>query len=441
MTTYLLNSPVLTQYGSYSYRAIDVQEACNVLTGGFTSAIGHESTAVALAELLGIEVPYARVSVTMEPDDRAVVFRLKDRPPAGKILDEQEILDAEHEWGLLTVEPAMPLGRELSVFVSYDRNHSRLAERLCVDLNRAGVDAWYDKEGIAGTDPAFEETICRKIRESDQFLLLASPESAASDYVAKEVEEAERSRRPIRVLHVGGRIDDLPEAWKRRQAPSFTLDYRMSLTALIRGFGPPATVPLLLDDLLTSGKYTVGEAADALKCPASFAVEGRTFRRLPLAPAAYSHLWIVAPSDEALKLPNRPAVLVKCSGPSKRNTVQAILAHRLENQLAPWILYLEGHMPKNAEGYELPVEARHIWKDTVDAAMHLMQNRPVDCESLDVYVECPAILAFEIGARFRQMAHYRGYQFGYNDTYHEVLEGGGHERPPARPTPSVPGAP
>jgi len=76
MALYLLNSAVLTAFGTYSYSPLPPEEARRLVSGGFTSAIGHPETARVASEILGVEVPVDRVEVHMEPGDRAIVVRL-----------------------------------------------------------------------------------------------------------------------------------------------------------------------------------------------------------------------------------------------------------------------------------------------------------------------------------------------------------------------------
>jgi len=78
-----LSSAVLTAFGTYRYSPLSPEEARHLIYGGFVSAIGHRETARAASEILGIEIPVNRVEVRMEPGDRAIVIRLRHRPPAG----------------------------------------------------------------------------------------------------------------------------------------------------------------------------------------------------------------------------------------------------------------------------------------------------------------------------------------------------------------------
>lgn len=101
MAVYVLNTPVLTSYGRYVFTKITPEEAKSVLTNGFISAVGHEGTAKVLSTILGIPVPTNRVAITMQPGDRAIVFRLLTRLPEGKVLSEEELKVLPYELGLL----------------------------------------------------------------------------------------------------------------------------------------------------------------------------------------------------------------------------------------------------------------------------------------------------------------------------------------------------
>ena len=94
----VMNSAVITNYGTYRYSPLSAREAARLLAGGFMSAVGHPEAARAASEILGIEIPMNRIEVRMEPGERAVVVRLKSRPPAGA---EVHAGPEEYEVGLL----------------------------------------------------------------------------------------------------------------------------------------------------------------------------------------------------------------------------------------------------------------------------------------------------------------------------------------------------
>jgi hypothetical protein len=97
MTVYLLNTLIVpidfdkNSVVRVRLERIDVERARNILSGGFFSAVGHEGTAKALSQLLGINVPVNRTTIFMKQGDVAVHFFLKTRLPEGQILGEDEI--------------------------------------------------------------------------------------------------------------------------------------------------------------------------------------------------------------------------------------------------------------------------------------------------------------------------------------------------------------
>lgn len=106
---YILNSAVLTAFGAYTYRQVDLAEAKDWLqSGDWISTIGYPETATALLSLVGVPVPVNRQTIRMEAGDQALVFRLV-LPPGAQRIDPQdkgrlspEFVLAHCEMGILT---------------------------------------------------------------------------------------------------------------------------------------------------------------------------------------------------------------------------------------------------------------------------------------------------------------------------------------------------
>lgn len=91
--TLLLNASVLTDFGSYDFKEITVEQAKLLVNrpAGFASAIGHRSTAQILSNLLEVKVPEHRVRLHQQPGQDAVVFKLNERIEEAVVLDLDEL--------------------------------------------------------------------------------------------------------------------------------------------------------------------------------------------------------------------------------------------------------------------------------------------------------------------------------------------------------------
>lgn len=101
----ILNTSIITTYGSYDYEPIDLAQARLILAHGappFQSAVGHQATADILTELLEVPVPLNRINYEQQIGERAVVFKLRGRPPEGSILNREQIETIGYDFGLLT---------------------------------------------------------------------------------------------------------------------------------------------------------------------------------------------------------------------------------------------------------------------------------------------------------------------------------------------------
>lgn len=99
----LFNTSILTDYGSYRYEPLTLDEARTIaVTNDADSAIGHQATADILTELLGFPVAVNRTNAKQTVDELVVVFKLRGRPKEGKILNREEVEAIGYDFGLLS---------------------------------------------------------------------------------------------------------------------------------------------------------------------------------------------------------------------------------------------------------------------------------------------------------------------------------------------------
>jgi len=95
---YILNSATLPLAGGKKYvikaREISIQEASELLKNEkFVSAVGHEATAKALSNIFGVEIPFNRIQITLQPGDKLLSIILKKRLPEGAVLKTVQELE------------------------------------------------------------------------------------------------------------------------------------------------------------------------------------------------------------------------------------------------------------------------------------------------------------------------------------------------------------
>jgi hypothetical protein len=96
MKKYLLNSAVLTSFGTWEYKPMTPEEARLWYDPEKTiSTIGYEETAAVLTEILGHPVVVNKINARMEVGDEALVFRLVFPPgtPRLKSYEKGRILN------------------------------------------------------------------------------------------------------------------------------------------------------------------------------------------------------------------------------------------------------------------------------------------------------------------------------------------------------------
>jgi len=98
----LLNSAVLTAYGTFRHRQVSVEEARQLVrANSWDCAIGHDATARLVSMQLGIPCRPARIEVIQQVGQMALVIRLDNRAPSGRDLDESALEQIGYHWAVI----------------------------------------------------------------------------------------------------------------------------------------------------------------------------------------------------------------------------------------------------------------------------------------------------------------------------------------------------
>jgi TIR domain len=84
----------------------------------------------------------------------------------------------------------------MKVFISYAHNDEALAARIVASLEKAGLDAWYDKREIMPGDN-WADKIAQGLRESDAMVVLLTAQALDSESVRRDIDYA-LSQKPFK---------------------------------------------------------------------------------------------------------------------------------------------------------------------------------------------------------------------------------------------------
>lgn len=101
----ILNTTILTADGNFTLKTISFEEAKELLRDKeILSAVGHESTAQILTELLETSVPVNRIQFEQQSGQKALCFKLNGSSQEGFILSAEEIEKIGYEFKLLEMK-------------------------------------------------------------------------------------------------------------------------------------------------------------------------------------------------------------------------------------------------------------------------------------------------------------------------------------------------
>lgn len=102
----LLNTTIATTDGEYYIKTIAPDVAFDLVhrygRENLISAIGHESTAQIMSQLLGYDIPVNRQNFHQQVGQQCLVFKLNGRTPEGQYLSIADIQTIGYCWKLMT---------------------------------------------------------------------------------------------------------------------------------------------------------------------------------------------------------------------------------------------------------------------------------------------------------------------------------------------------
>jgi len=107
MTVYISNAfslSMLTPPTTIKVVEASVEDVKNILTRGFTSAVGHDATSQIISVQTGIQVPTNRINIKLSAGDVLIVYQLLTRLPEGKILGVDEMRQVPSKWYVVTLQ-------------------------------------------------------------------------------------------------------------------------------------------------------------------------------------------------------------------------------------------------------------------------------------------------------------------------------------------------
>lgn len=312
-------------------------------------------------------------------------------------------------------------GRQPRLFISYSRENRRLAQRLQIDLERAGLDAWLDTLHILPCSQDWEEEIIAQIRERTELIHLISPEALCSQPVARETELALEARLNLRRLRLTA-IDDVPDDIRKEQVHDWSCrrsSYRDCLRSLLKDFLSDHTLP---SDILAALDHNDFQPpfdhVDNLEGPA---VSGEDSVRTWLDVTPYTCTWLISPKHWQGPAPDSIAVLLRFSGDIDRHTHQEVLVRRHQSGTTSWLVLVEGHQPNQQRWYHMPHQCPHIWEDSLNACTRLLNAPMIKKRRIDLYLDCPTSLAMAIGQRIDGRRQFTFFQFDRADSSYHPL--------------------
>jgi len=93
-----------TETATIAIQAISLDSVRELLASReFINAVGHQSTAELLSQLLDMPIEMNRIEIKLERGDELIVFQLMVRLPEGKVYTKEELLTIPFKFYLVRV--------------------------------------------------------------------------------------------------------------------------------------------------------------------------------------------------------------------------------------------------------------------------------------------------------------------------------------------------
>ena len=125
------------------------------------------------------------------------------------------------------------------VFISYSKRDTNLAQQIHTDLEQAGFNVWSDADLKPGDD--WESQIDSALRASSHCVVLLSPDSIKSPFVATEYRYFLGRNKPVIPILVGDMgFNDIPERLRSTQIFDLRTPTQSGIENLIAALHAPA---------------------------------------------------------------------------------------------------------------------------------------------------------------------------------------------------------
>jgi len=233
------------------------------------------------------------------------------------------------------------------VYVAYAQDDHAVVERLRAELQHHGITTWVDDHDLPPGTPSWEQALRDAIRAATALLLIASPRTRTSRYIADELRIAELYRRRVYPIWIAGEqwMECVPLGWGGLQyLDARGSRYDAASPALVAALRQSHPLPAPLPIAIPMAAPAAGEPRNPYKGlrPFTGADAGDFFGREALIDALIATLQSAAPAEP------RFLALVGASGSGKSSALLAGLLPRLQAGALPgsksW-LYLAPMIP------------------------------------------------------------------------------------------------